>query len=58
MARPTALATLGCIISWLENPEMLPPGVHPPESLPAEVVKSILDMMKENGVEIYGPNIS
>ena len=58
MARTTGLVTLGCIISWLENPEMLPPGVHPPESLPAEVVKSILDMMKENGVEIYGPNIS
>ena len=37
---------------------MLEPGIHAPESLPRNVVISIIEMMRENGVEITGPNIN
>ena len=57
MARTTGLVTIGCIEAWLENPDMLPPGVHAPESLSPEVVRGIIRMMRENGVNIKGPDI-
>ena len=37
---------------------MLESGIHAPESLPRNVVISIIEMMRENGVEITGPNIN
>ena len=58
MARTTGLVTLGCIISWLEDPNMLPFGIHSPESLPREVLISVLELMRVNGVEISGPEIA
>ncbi len=57
MARTTGLVTVGCIEAWLNDPEMLPPGVHAPESLSPRVVSGIVDMMKVNRVEISGPEI-
>ena len=57
MARTTGLVTLGCILSWLKKPDMLPPGVHAPESLPRDVLVSILDLMRDNGVRVSGPEI-
>ncbi len=57
MARTTGLVTVGCVEAWLKDPNMLPTGVHAPESLPPIVVKSIIEMMKENRVEIKGPDI-
>ena len=58
MARTTGLVTLGCIISWLKDPNMLPCGVHPPESLPREVLISVIELMRVNGIEISGPEIA
>ena len=55
MARTTGLVTVGCILAWVEDPSMLKPGIHAPESLPTKVVSSIIKMMTENGVEIIGP---
>jgi len=55
MARTTGLVTVGCILAWIEDPGMLKPGIHAPESLPTKVVSSIIKMMTENGVEIIGP---
>ena len=55
MARTTGLVTVGCILAWIEDPGMLEPGIHAPESLPRNVVNSIIEMMRENGVEIIGP---
>ena len=57
MARTTGLVTVGCIEAWLNDPEMLPPGVHAPESLSPRVVSGIVDLMKVNRVEISGPEI-
>ncbi len=58
MARTTGLVTVGCIRAWIEDPDMLDPGIHAPESLSKNVVESIIDLMRENGVEIVGPNVS
>ena len=58
MARCTGLVTYCCIIEWLEDPDMLPPGVHAPESLPSEVISRIINMMLDEGVEIIGPMTS
>jgi len=55
MARCTGLVTYCCIIEWIEDPDMLPPGVHAPESLPPEVISRIIDMLSDEGVEIIGP---
>tara|TARA_Y100000768_G_scaffold53366_1_gene35112 strand:+ start:1038 stop:2099 length:1062 start_codon:yes stop_codon:yes gene_type:complete len=57
MARTTGLVTVGCILAWIEDIEMLEPGIHAPESLSKNVVDSIIEMMRENGVEIVGPNV-
>ena len=58
MARTTGLVTVGCIRAWIEDPAMLEAGIHAPESLPRNVVISIIEMMREHGVEITGPNIN
>ena len=58
MARTTGLVTVGCVEAWLEDPSMLPPGVHAPEKLPSSVVKRIIETMKENRVKIIGPEIT
>lgn len=58
MARCTGLVTLVCIEQWLDNPDMLPPGVHAPETLSEEVLDSILVTMAEERVEVEGPAIT
>ncbi len=58
MARTTGLVTVGCIRAWIEDPGMLEPGIHAPESLPRNVVNSIIETMRENGVEIKGPVVN
>lgn len=58
MARATGLVTICCVEEWLKNPNMLPPGVHPPEALPHEVIGGIVARMIREGVEIEGPLIS
>ena len=58
MARSTGLVTICCVEEWLNNPEMLPPGVHPPEAMSSETVRRIVSKMIEEGVEIQGPIIT
>ena len=58
MARTTGLVTVGCIRAWIEDPDMLEPGIHAPEKLPRKVVNSIIEMMRENGVVIIGPVVN
>jgi len=55
MARTTGLVTLCCIEEWLKQPNMLPPGVHPPEALSSDAVRRIVYRMIREGVEIVGP---
>ena len=55
MARTTGLVTLCCIEEWLKQPNMLPPGVHPPEALSSDAVRRIVYRMIGEGVEIVGP---
>ena len=57
MARCTGLVTYCSIIEWLNDPSMLPPGVHAPESLPSDVIARIVAMLEKEGVEIEGPII-
>ena len=58
MARCTGLVTYCCIEEWLDDPEMLPVGVHAPEALSSEVISRIMEKMIERGIEIEGPIIS
>ncbi len=58
MARCTGLVTLCCIEQWLDEPDMLPRGVHAPESLPSYVLDRILVKMSEERVELEGPIIT
>lgn len=57
MARATGLVTVCCVEEWLNDSNMLPPGVHPPEALSSEVVGRIISRMIQEGVEIEGPLI-
>ena len=52
MARCTGLVTVCVVTEWLNDPEMLPAGVHAPESLSSEVISRVMDRMKEEGVSI------
>ena len=58
MARATGLVTVCCVEEWLKEPNMLPPGVHPPEALSPDAVRGIVYRMIREGVEIEGPLIS
>lgn len=57
MARATGMVTALCAQAWLDDPEMLPPGVHAPEELSDEVIAGIVDSMRLHRVRIDGPNI-
>lgn len=57
MARATGMVTALCVEEWLSDPEMLPPGVHAPESLSDEVIARIVDSMRSERVRIDGPAI-
>ena len=55
MARTTGLVTLACALQFLEPGPLngcgLAPGVHPPESLHIQAIDSIIEMMKQHGVQ-------
>ena len=57
MARATGMVTACCVEAWLDNSEMLPPGVHAPEALSDDVIAKIVDTMKADRVRIEGPEI-
>ena len=58
MARSTGMVTACCVEEWLDDPDMLPPGVHAPEALAPEVVARIIETMRSERVSIEGPEIS
>ena len=57
MARTTGLVTASCVKQWISNPDLIQVGVHPPESLPNEVIANVSQLLKDEGVEINGPGI-
>ena len=57
MARCTGMVTLCCIEEWLSDPDMLPPGVHAPETLSSAVISRILAKMSDERIKIEGPLI-
>ena len=52
MARTTGLVTACCALAWIDWPEMLGSGVYAPEDLPNDVIESIIDTMRAEGVSI------
>ncbi len=57
MARCTGLVTLGSIIEWIKDKDMLSSGVYAPEDLSTEVISRIIKFMKKSGIVIEGPEI-
>ncbi len=57
MARCTGLVTLGSIIEWIKDKDMLSSGVYAPEDLSTEVISRIIKFMKKSGIVIEGPKI-
>ena len=51
MARTTGLVTYSCALAWSKN-ELFKSGVFAPEDLPNEVIESIIETMKSEGVSI------
>ncbi len=51
MARTTGLVTYSCALAWSKN-DLFSSGVFAPEDLPTEVIESIIQTMKEEGVSI------
>ena len=58
MARATGMVTACCVEAWLEDPHMLPVGVHAPEALGDDVIAKIVATMRADRVRIEGPEIS
>ena len=52
MARTTGLVTACCAIAWTKEPDMLPSGVFAPEDLSNDVIESIIEIMRNEGVSI------
>ena len=51
------MVTVCCVEAWLEDPMMLPAGVHAPEVLGNDVIAKIIEAMKADRVRIEGPDI-
>ena len=51
MARTTGLVTFACVIAWSQQ-ELFSEGIHPPEDLPTEVIKSVIQTLEVEGVRI------
>ena len=52
MARTTGLVTACCAIAWTKNPDMLDSGIYAPEDLSDDVIESIIEVMRIEGVSI------
>ena len=57
MARTTGLVTASCVKQWINDPNFIQIGVHPPETLPNYAIASVAQTLKDEGVEIDGPAI-
>ena len=58
MARATGMVTACCVEAWMQDPDMLPAGVHAPESLGNDTISNIIKTMKLNNIRIDGPDIA
>ena len=58
MARATGMVTVCCVEAWVQDPDMLPVGVHAPESLGNDIISNIIKTMKLNNIRIDGPDIA
>lgn len=52
MARTTGLVTTAVALEVLENPELLPAGVHAPEELPPRFLNRAKNLFREHGVHV------
>jgi hypothetical protein len=52
MARTTGLVTTACAVAWAKH-ELFTEGIHPPEDLPSEVIHSVIESMRQEGVTIH-----
>jgi saccharopine dehydrogenase-like NADP-dependent oxidoreductase len=52
MARTTGLVTTACAVAWAKH-ELFIEGIHPPEDLPSEVIHSVIESMRQEGVTIH-----
>jgi hypothetical protein len=57
MARTTGLVTSSCVNEWANSENIIEEGSYPPEILSDTVICSIIQTMKDSGVEIRGPDI-
>ena len=57
MARCTGLVTLGCILEWIKDENMLTGGIYAPEELSTGVISRIIELMVNSGIVIKGPKI-
>ena len=51
MARTTGLVTYACVVAWTEHP-LFNEGIHPPEDLPSEVIHSVIQTLRDEGVSV------
>ena len=51
MARATGLVTFACVVAWSQQ-ELFSEGIHPPEDLPTEVIKNVIQTLEVEGVRI------
>ena len=51
MARTTGLVTFACVVAWSQQ-ELFSEGIHPPEDLPTEVIKNVIQTLEVEGVRI------
>ena len=58
MARTTGLVTAICAEMILEDEDLVPLGVHPPEVLPDHAISRIVSEMRDSGVSIDGPTFN
>ncbi len=51
MARTTGLVTFACVVAWSQQ-ELFSEGIHPPEDLPTEIIKNVIQTLEVEGVRI------
>ena len=51
MARTTGLVTVACVLAWTQH-NLFADGIHPPEELPTEVIHSVIEHLRNEGVSI------
>ena len=52
MARTTGLVTFACVKAWCQR-ALFAEGVHPPEDLPDDVIHDVIEVLKNEGVDVH-----